>query len=215
MSAESLTYAELAGGLGTSRKAARSLARCVKLPPQTSDDGTARISVDVAQSHHKPLRRSQGSHDPVDFDTLKGRIEQLQAEVNKLEMEKSAIQVIAADYRADFERERERGDKLITKIMTIAAVATSERAKAARLESELTGRQFQFWMRLRTYQLAAAPKQIRSGARPKLEEPIVQLQSMPAAAGRVRTFAGFAALVMLVALITIFVEYGIPFFNVH
>jgi hypothetical protein len=117
MSAESLTYAELAGGLGTSRKAARSLVRRIKLPRQTSDDSTARISVDVAQSHHKPLRRSQGSHDPVDFDTLKGRIEQLQAEVNKLEMEKSAIQVIAADYRADFERERERGDKLLTNTM--------------------------------------------------------------------------------------------------
>jgi hypothetical protein len=39
----------------------------------------------------------------------------------------------------------------------------------------------------------------------------MQLQSIPAAASRVRTFAGFAALVMFAALITIFVEYGIPF----
>ena len=39
----------------------------------------------------------------------------------------------------------------------------------------------------------------------------MRLQSIPAAAGRVRTFAGFAALVMFAVLITIFVEYGIPF----
>jgi hypothetical protein len=201
MSAESLTYAELAGGLGTSRKAARSLVRRIKLPRQTSDDSTARISVDVAQSHHKPLRRSQGSHDPVDFDTLKGRIEQLQAEVNKLEMEKSAIQVIAADYRADFERERERGDKLLTNTTAIAAVATSARVKAARLESELTARQSQFWMWLRARQRAAAPQQFQSGAPPKLDEPIVQLQSIPAAAGRVRTFAWFAALVIMIVVL--------------
>ena len=37
------------------------------------------------------------------------------------------------------------------------------------------------------------------------------LKSVPAAAGRVRTFAGLAALVMFVVLITVFVEYGIPF----
>jgi hypothetical protein len=37
------------------------------------------------------------------------------------------------------------------------------------------------------------------------------LKSIPAAAGRVRTFAGFAASVMVAVLITIFVEYGIPF----
>ena len=95
MSAESLTYADLAGRLDTSREASRSLVRRRKLPRQTNDDGTARISVDVAQIHDKQLnRRSQGSHHPVDFDALKARIEQLQADVTKLEAEKSAIQVI-------------------------------------------------------------------------------------------------------------------------
>jgi hypothetical protein len=39
----------------------------------------------------------------------------------------------------------------------------------------------------------------------------MQLQSIPAASGRVRTFAGLAALVMFAALIAVFVEYGIPF----
>jgi hypothetical protein len=212
MSVESLTYADLAGRLGTSREAARALVRCLKLPRQTGNDGTARVNVDLAKIQHKPLhRRPQGSHHPVDFDALKARIEQLQAEVTKLETEKSAIEVIATGYRADFERERERSDKLMTNTMTIATVATSARAKAARLESELTARQSQFRIRLRTRQRAAASQHFRSGAPPKPEEPIMQLQSIPAAAGRIRTFAGFAALVMFAALITIFVEYGIPF----
>jgi hypothetical protein len=39
----------------------------------------------------------------------------------------------------------------------------------------------------------------------------MQLRSIPAAAGRVRTFAELAAFLMFAALITVFVEYGIPF----
>jgi methionine synthase II (cobalamin-independent) len=131
MSAESLTYADLAGRLGSSREAARSRARRIKLPRQTANDGTARVKVDPAKIQHKTLyRRSQGSHHPVDFDALKAWIEQLQAEVTKLETEKTATEVIAAGYRADFERERERGDNLLTNTMTIAAMATSARACA-------------------------------------------------------------------------------------
>jgi hypothetical protein len=48
MSVESLTYADLAGRLGTSREAARSLVRRLKLPRQTGNDGTARVNVDLA-----------------------------------------------------------------------------------------------------------------------------------------------------------------------
>jgi hypothetical protein len=111
----------------------------------------------------------------ADFDALKAQIEQLQAEVTKLETEKGAIEAIAAGHRAD---------------------------------------QSQFWMRLRTRRQATASEQFRANALPRPEEPIMQLesiQSIPAAAGRVRTFAEVAALVMFAALITAFVEYGIPF----
>ena len=118
---------------------------------------------------------------------------------------------IAAGHRADFERERERSDKLMTNTMTLAAVAMSARAKAVRLESELIARRSQFWIRLRTRRQAAASEQFRSSVPPRPEEPIMQLQSIPAAAGRVRTFAELAVLVMFAALITAFVEYGIPF----
>ena len=212
MSVESLTYTDLAGRLGASRGAARSLVRRLRLPRQTGNDGTAWVNADLAEIQHKPLhRRSPSGDHPVDFDALKAQVEQLQAEVTKLETEKSAIEVIAAGYRADFERERERGDKLMTNTMTLAAVATSARAKAARLESELTARRSQFRMRLCNRRRAAASQQFRSSAPPRPEEPIMRLQSIPAAAGRVRTFAGLAALVMFAALIAVFVEYGITF----
>jgi cell division protein FtsB len=211
MSIESLTYADLAGRLGTSREAARSLVRRLRLPRQTANDGAVRVNVDLSDVQYKPVpRRSPRGH-RSDFDALKAQIEQLQAEVTKLETEKGAIEAIAAGHRADFERERERSDKLMTNTMTLASVAMSARAKAARLESELTARQSQFWMRPRTRRRATASEQFRPNALPRPEQPIMQLESIPAAAGRVRTFAELAALVMFAALITAFVEYGIPF----
>ena len=211
MSIESLTYADLAGRLGTSREAARSLVRRLRLPRQTANDGTVRINVDPAEIQYKPMpRRSPRGH-RADFDALKTRIEQLQAEVTKLETENSGIEAIAAGNRADFERERERSDKLMTNTMTLASVAMSARARAVRLESVLAARRSQFWIRLRTRRRAASSEQFRPNALPRPEEPITLSKSIPAAADRVRTFAELAALVMFAALITAFVEFGIPF----
>ena len=211
MSIESLTYADLAGRLGTSHEAARSLVRRLRLPRQIGNDGTVRVNVDLAEIQYKPLpQRSPRGH-REDFEALKAQVEWLQAQVTKLETEKSSIEAIAVGHRADFERERERSDKLMTDTMTLAAVAMSARAKAARLESELSARGSKFWMKLRTRRGAPASPQFRPNAPPRPEEPIMPLKSVPAAAGRVRTFAELAALVMFAALITVFVEYGIPF----
>ena len=211
MSIESLTYADLAGRLGTSREAARSLVRRLRLPRQTGNDGTVRINVDLSDVQYRPTPRRSSHRDGAGVDTLEAQVEQLRAQVAKLETEKSSIEAIAVGHRADFERERERGDKLMTNTMTLAAVAMSARAKAARLESELSARRSKFWMRLRTRREATASPQFRPNAPPRPEEPIMELKSVPAAAGRVRTFAELAALVMFAALITVFVEYGIPF----
>jgi hypothetical protein len=208
MTIESVTYADLAGRLGTSREAARSLVRRLRLPRQTANDGTVRVNVDLAEIQYKPVPKHSPRGHRADFDALKSQIEQLQAEVTKLETEKGAIEALAAGHRADFERERERGDKLTANTMSLAAAAMSARLKATRLESELAARQSRFWMRPRTRRRAAASEQFRANAP---EEPIMQLESIPAAAGRVRTFAEVAALVMFAALITAFVEYGIPF----
>ena len=211
MSIESLTYADLAGRLGTSHEAARSLVRRLRLPRQKGNDGTVRVNIDLAEIQYKPLpQRSPRGH-RADFEALKAQVEELQAQVTKLETEKSSIEAIAVGHRADFERERERSDKLMTNTMTLAAVAMSARAKAARLDSELSARHSNFWMRLQTRRGAPASPQFRPNAPPRPEEPIMQLKNVPAAAGRVRTFAELAALVMFAALITVFVEYGIPF----
>jgi hypothetical protein len=211
MSIESLTYADLAGRLGTSREAARSRVRRLRLPRQISNDGTVRINVDLSYVQYRPAPRHSSHRDGADVEALKAQIEQLQAAVTKLEADKSSVEAIAVGHRADFERERERGDKLMTNTMTLAAVAMSTRAKAARLESELSARRSKFWMRLRTRREAAASPQFRPNAPPRPEKPIMQLKSVPAAAARVRTFAQLAALVMFAALITVFVEHGIPF----
>ena len=48
------------------------------------------------------------------WQVLKAQVEQLQAQVIKLETEKSSIEAVAVGHRADFERERERSDKLMT-----------------------------------------------------------------------------------------------------
>jgi hypothetical protein len=212
MSIESLTYADLAGRLGTSHEAARSLVRRLRLPRQLGNDGAVRVNIDLAEiRHHKPLpQRSPRGH-RGDFEALKAQVEQLQAQVIKLETEKSSIDAVAVGHRADFERERERSDKLMTNTMTLAAVAMSALAKAARLESELSARRSTFWMKLRTRRVVPASQQSQPNAPPRPQEPIMHFKSVPAAADRVRTFAELAALVMFAALVTVFVEYGIPF----
>ena len=218
MSIESLTYADLASRLGTSREAARSLVRRLRLPRQTANDGTVRVNVDLSEMQYKPLtRRSPGGH-RADFEALKVRIEQLQAEVAKLETEKSSIEATAAGHRADFERERERSDKLMTNTMTLAAVAMSARAKAARLESELTARRSRFWLRPRArseQRQTLSARQVPTNELPRPKVATMQLEKLATQwceprLSRTRTLAEVAALVVFAGLITVFVEYGIP-----
>ena len=211
MSIESLTYADLAARLGSSREAARSLVRRLRLPRQMANDGTVWVNVDLSDIQYRPAARRSSHGDGADVDALKAEIEQLQAEVTKLETQKSSAEVIAAGHRADFERERKRSDKLMANTMSLAATAMSARLKATRLESELAARRSQSWMRLRTCRRGAARQQFRPNALSRPEEPIMLLKSIPAAAAQVRTFAELAALVMFAALITVFVEYGIPY----
>jgi hypothetical protein len=73
MSAESLTCADLAGRLRTSREATRSRVRRLELPRQTGNDGTPRANVDPAKIQHKPpYGREEGSRHPASFDALSG-----------------------------------------------------------------------------------------------------------------------------------------------
>jgi chromosome segregation ATPase len=60
--------------------------------------------------------------------TLKARIESLQAELANLE-------ATAARHRADYERERDRADRLVTELLKATANTTKE--LAAKLEGEI------------------------------------------------------------------------------
>src|SRR5215470_1708229 len=98
MAIETFTYAELGARLAISPMAARSLAKRMRLRRSLSEDGKALVSVDLDDIRHTP--RPPGRRERGDAD-LTPKIMAMQAEIVRLE-------TMAARYRADFERERER-----------------------------------------------------------------------------------------------------------
>jgi hypothetical protein len=98
MPVETLTYAALGVRLTISPKAARSLAKRLRLPRSLSNDGKALVSVDLAEIRHTP--RPSG-------------------------------------HRADFERERERADRLMVELLQATAETMAAREATARLEGFL------------------------------------------------------------------------------
>ncbi|HEY7845089.1 MAG TPA: hypothetical protein VID30_15610 [Bradyrhizobium sp.] len=127
MPAETLTYAELGARLTISTKAARSLAERLRLPRTLSDDGKALVSVDLAEIRHTP--RPPGRREAGNV-ALIARIVALQAEIARLE-------AAAAGHRADFERERERADRLMVELMQATAETMAAKEATARLEGFL------------------------------------------------------------------------------
>ena len=128
MSIETLTYALLGARLKVSPEAARSLAKRLRLPRSLSDDGKALVSVDLAEIRHTP--RPPGCRQAGNIALLAAKIEALQAEIAWLE-------VRAADHRADFERERERADRLTVELLQATAETMAAKEAMARLEGEV------------------------------------------------------------------------------
>ena len=127
MPVETLTYAALGARLTISPKAARSLAKRLRLPRSLSNDGKALVSVDLAEIRHRPRlpgRRETGSV------AVAANIVALQAEIARLE-------AAAASHRADFERERERADRLMVELLQATAETMAAREATARLEGFL------------------------------------------------------------------------------
>jgi hypothetical protein len=125
MSVEMLTYAALGARLNISPQAARSFSRRLGLPRSLSDDGKALVSVDLAEIRHTrrpPRGRASSSA------LLAAKIEALTAELARLE-------TMAADHRADFERERERADRLAVELLQATAETTVPQEVTARLEA--------------------------------------------------------------------------------
>jgi hypothetical protein len=165
MSVESLTYAELAGRLGCSPEAARSLSRRLRLSRRPGNDGRVRITVDLTEIQYRPLpARSSGGH-RSSIDDLNARIEQLEGEVARLEVEKQCLEVRAVGHRADFECERQRCDMLMTETLKLNEFAMSAREKAARLEGALSAAStLHRWWR-RAPQTSQSPARLDSSRR--------------------------------------------------
>jgi hypothetical protein len=124
MPLETLTYAALGARLTISAKAARSLVRRLRLPRSLSDDGKALVSVDLAEIRHTP--RPPGHREAGNVG-LAAKIVALQAEIARLE-------TTAAGHRADFERERERADRLMVELLQATAETMAAKEAMARLE---------------------------------------------------------------------------------
>jgi hypothetical protein len=129
MPVEMLTYAALGARLKISPEAARALAKRLRLPRLLSPEGKALVSVDLAEIRHTP--RPPGTHQAGNIALLTTKIETLQAEIARLE-------TMVATYRADFERERERADHLMTELLQATAETKAAKEATARLEGELT-----------------------------------------------------------------------------
>jgi hypothetical protein len=127
MPIETLTYAALGARLTISPKAARSLAKRLRLPRSLSNDGKALVSVDLAEVRHTP--RSTGGREAGNV-ALAVKIVALQAEIARLE-------ATASGHRADFERERERADRLMVELLQATAETMAAREATARLEVSL------------------------------------------------------------------------------
>lgn len=126
MPIETLTYAALAARLKISPVAARSLAKRRQLSRSLTVNGKVLVSVDLAELRHMPRRTGGGQA----VDALPTKIEMLQAEIARLH-------AAAAADRADFERERERGDRLLAELLRATSEAMAAKEKVARLEGSL------------------------------------------------------------------------------
>jgi hypothetical protein len=98
---ESLSYAEIGERLGCSPEAARALAKRKQWRRQPGN-------VDLSE-----VARPVTPRTPARSPELLAKIADLQAELARAE-------TIAAGHRADYERERERGDRLVTELKALA-----------------------------------------------------------------------------------------------
>ena len=116
-------------------------------PGARGNDGKALVSVDLAEINHAALpAKAPAGHQAV-TGPLKAKIETLQAELAKVE-------AMATGHRADFERERDRADKLMAELLKMTAEtlraeldAMTAKEATARLEGELAALKARPWWR--------------------------------------------------------------------
>jgi hypothetical protein len=137
MAVTQLTYAALAECLKTSPEGARALAKRLRLPRTRSNDGKTLVAVDLAEIRHTAMPGRSPAGEQSNAAALKAKIKELQAKLAELD-------IVASGHRADFERERDRADRLMAEflratadIMTYQADLELERDRADGLVADL------------------------------------------------------------------------------
>ena len=139
MPTEMLTYSQLGERLRCSSEAARGLVKRLRLPRQKANDGKVLVSVDLSEINHKPMPARPPSGHPIAV-ALKTRVEELEAALVKVE-------AAAAGHRADYERERERFDRLMVELLRATVDTSTAKEAVARLEGELAAIRSRSWWR--------------------------------------------------------------------
>ena len=137
MSAETFTYAAITDRLGF-LSAFRAFVNRLQLPRQRKHNGNALVAVDLAERPTVAARSPEGDQSVV--ATLTARIETLEAEFTKVE-------AAAAVHRADFERERDRCERLMVEVLKATAELMAAREATARIAGELAAYQARPWWR--------------------------------------------------------------------
>ena len=138
MSVETLTSPAITDRLGFSSGGFRAFVNRLFPPRQRRNNGNALVSVDVAERPAVVARSSENEQSVV--ATLTARITTLEAEFARVE-------AAAAAHRADFERERERSERLMAEVLKSTAELMAAREATARLTGELAALQARPWWR--------------------------------------------------------------------
>src|SRR6516165_7279593 len=110
MTTEQLTYAQIAERLSVSPEAARAIVKRHRLPRSRSNDGKTLAAIDLKEIRHKPLP----ARSPRGHRSVTGLVATLKARVAELEAELAQAEERSRGHRADFERERERADRMVS-----------------------------------------------------------------------------------------------------
>ena len=111
MPSEQLTYEQLAERLGVTREAARAIVKRHRLPRSKGNDGKILAAVDLDELQHKPMSARSPGGDPA----VGPRPSPHSRHASKPSRPSwRPRQRRSAGHRADFERERDRADRMVT-----------------------------------------------------------------------------------------------------
>jgi septal ring factor EnvC (AmiA/AmiB activator) len=137
MPAEMLAHPGITGRLNFS-SSFHSLVNWLRPARQRAKDDSARTTVDLAES--PTVAASSSEDDQSVVATLTARMETLEADFARVE-------AAAAMHRADFERERERCERLMAEVLKATGELMAAREAAARIAGELAALQARPWWR--------------------------------------------------------------------